>query len=173
MDMHRRICNSLSIHIYYLMSSLWRIVVCMVFTVWLHQCMHAIVLSVALGSNLWWVVVWVLYLQDKARQGLFRRWGVSSGRRASLCYVTDRRSADALDNSHGHGATGPPRMYVILCIFVWRYIFVCVVMESSGGFVARLVCVTFQPVVVTCGWFLLVQELNNKPLGFVSAQGCY
>lgn len=32
--------------------------------------------------------------------------------------------------------------------------------QSNGGIVARLVS-------VTCGWFPLVQELNNKPLGFV------
>lgn len=62
-------------------------------------------------------------------------------------------------------------MQIEVCIFVLMYIF-CVVMGSSGEIIARLVCVCvcvwhFQPITGTCGWFLLVQELNDKPLGFV------
>lgn len=47
-------------------------------------------------------------------------------------------------------------------------------MKLSGAIVARRVCVwnIFDPVIETYGWFLLVQELNDKPLGFVSTQGC-
>lgn len=43
-------------------------------------------------------------------------------------------------------------------------------MAAGGGIVVRLQ--HFKFVTVTCGWFLLVQELNDKPPGCVSVQGC-